>query len=302
MATEKTVSAKEALKIADAAAAKGDREKAIKYYNAVLQKYPDHEKAIAGYRKLHPNSLFRSDIDDLMKLFAEGKYKEVEVRAGMLIELYPNVFELWSLMGSVLSVKGDMDQALNYFKKASVLAPYNATTHINLANTYLATGDVKRAKSSFQQVIKLDPKYVGSYIEFARIYMREENYKAAAELYKEASKLSPKSAEILTSTAVAFKASGQFVEAIKYYRSAIDLGGTNLRVFVDLADCELSIGNIDEAKRIFDIIISEGPENYMAHFQYGLMLRKIGDDAAADEQFAKAIKLNPDLKVPGKVN
>ena len=48
MATDKTVSAKEALKIAEEAAAKGDREKAIKYYNAVLQKYPDNEKAIAG--------------------------------------------------------------------------------------------------------------------------------------------------------------------------------------------------------------------------------------------------------------
>ena len=76
MAKKKEFSAKEAMKIADAAAANGEKDKAIKYYKAVLSKYPDNQDAIDGFQSLHTNSLFQSDLDELKELLDRGEYRE----------------------------------------------------------------------------------------------------------------------------------------------------------------------------------------------------------------------------------
>ena len=73
MGNQKSLSTKDALKFAKKAEESGDKEKAQKYFEAILTKYPDNEEAVTGIKRLNPNSLFRSDIDELKELFKESK-------------------------------------------------------------------------------------------------------------------------------------------------------------------------------------------------------------------------------------
>ena len=65
MGKQKSFSVDRALTFAEKAAIAGDKDKAMKYYEAILVKHPDHQEAMSGVRALNPNSLLRADIDEL---------------------------------------------------------------------------------------------------------------------------------------------------------------------------------------------------------------------------------------------
>lgn len=157
MVKQKSISEKEALKLGNAAAAKGNKAKAEKYFNAVLDKYPDNKDAIKGIKNLNPNNLYRDDLDELHELLKNHQYREVEVKAGLYLERYPEVAELWSLLGVAIGARSDHEQALSCFEKAAKLAPNNASVLFNLANSYNELGEDEKADEYLEKAKALQP-------------------------------------------------------------------------------------------------------------------------------------------------
>lgn len=291
MAKKKEFSVKEAMKIADAAVAKGDKEKALKYYNAVLSKYPENREAIDGYKNLHTNSLFRSDLDDLKELLNTGEYRELEVRAKMYIELYPDVHELYSCAGIAVKAKGAFDEALIYLKKAAELNPKNPGAQLDLGDTYREVDDFDNALKCFEKSTKIDPKFAPGYNNAGNVYMMRAEFDRAVVCFRKAAQLQPNAPVILMNAAGALKASGDYPSAIMHYHKVISINDTAAFVFLELADCETLNGNPEEAKKIYDVVISQEPNNAPALNAYANFLRETGEIDQANALLAKLEEL-----------
>ncbi len=211
MARQKTLSAKEALDLADKSAASGDKEKAMKYYGAVLEKYPDNQDAMDGVRRLNPNALFRADLDELEVLYKAGNIKEVEVKAKMYIELYPDVYELHNLLGAALVAQLKPKEALPHLKKATELKPFNSVPFFNLANCYKTLGDYPSAIKNYQRTLELKPGNVAALNNLGNVFMMMEDYDNAIGVLTGAAKLAPNSAPILSNAGRALKAKGDYL-------------------------------------------------------------------------------------------
>jgi len=213
MVKQKSISSEQALKLANAAAAKGNKADAEKYFNAVLVKYPDNKDAIKGIKNLNPNNLYRDDLDELQELLKKGQFKEVEVRAGLYLERYPEVQELWGLLGASIGTRGEHDKALPLFEKAAELSPDSANAQYNLANAYKATGDLDGAEKYYLSAIKLKSKFVAAHNNLGNIYMTKKEFDKAVIIFDKALKLAPKSVEVLINAATVYKETGDDAKA-----------------------------------------------------------------------------------------
>ena len=175
MGNQKSLSTKDALKFAKKAEETGDKEKAQKYFEAILTTYPDNQDAVIGIKRLNPNSLFRSDIDELKELFKESKFWEVEVKCRNYLERYPEVQELYSLLGLVMGIKGAHSEALSHFKKAAeiIIEKTNSRSKIIYQPQKEAFGNYREITRRFANTDKAKSKF-GYKVNFTSTEVIEE--------------------------------------------------------------------------------------------------------------------------------
>ncbi len=297
MGTQKTFSAEEALEIANEAANNGDREKAMKYYEAILVKYPDNEAAMAGVRRLNPGNLLQADLDDLNGLFQQRMFKDVEIRAGLFLEQYPKVYELYNLLGASIGIQGRDEEALPYFEKAVELKPFNANAHCNVANALKATGDLDKAMVHYIRALDLNPKHLQALNNFGNLLMSKGDAESAIEVFDRALALDSGSFEVLVNAAGAYKSNADYEKAISTYHKAIEINASTAQVFLDLALCEQAVKNFEEAENIYLVITNEDPQNFDAKINFGNMLHGRGRYDEAVFQYENAIRVNPNSTI-----
>ena len=297
MGKQISLTADEALGLANEAAANGDKEKAIKYYEAVLVSYPDHQDAMAGVRKLQPNALFRADLDELEKLYEDRKIGELEVKSKMYLELYPEVYQLRNLLGAALVIQGKHTEALPHLEKAVELMPLSAEPRFNMANVYKALGDEKNAIKNYIQTIELKPGHVAAMNNLGNLLMLTGDYEGAVETFVTAVTIMPNSAALRWNAGRAYKAKGDLDEAIIQLKESIVIDGTVAEVLLELASCLVLSGDPDEARTIYEVVTTEDPENLEAFNNYGIFLHENGEYEAAITKFERAIDINPNFPV-----
>lgn len=69
----------------------------------------------------------------------------------------PNDFETFHLLGVAYGQSGQVDKAINYFKKEIELAPKNASGYYNLGVALKQAGDEAGANANFEKAKELDP-------------------------------------------------------------------------------------------------------------------------------------------------
>ena len=93
--------------------------------------------------------------------------------------------------GNALMAKGDLANALLYFRRARVLAPRYSVLLINLAIAEDATGQWRPAEQHFREALELAPASPESYIYYARSLLAHLRVGDAQTLIKRALQLSP---------------------------------------------------------------------------------------------------------------
>ena len=99
--------------------------------------------------------------DELISMFAEQRYAEVESRVQMLVQDYPNWLVGWKILSDTLLVQ-KKDAKLPALK-ALQLNSGDAKEHCYYGLILKSSGDLKGAASAFEQAIKLKPDYAAAY-------------------------------------------------------------------------------------------------------------------------------------------
>lgn len=298
MSKQNTLSADQALKHAEKALEKGDQKKAEKYFNAVLKKYPDNEKAISGLKAIYPNSLFRSDINALKDAHQAGRLKEVEVKSKMYLELYPDVPALLNLLAVSLADQKKFDEALPHFEKMVEANTLSASAHFNLANIQKSVGDFDGAIKSYKTTIELSRDHTAAYNNLGNLYRMLGKFDLAVKYLEKIARRYPNNTEILYSAGAAFYGQGKYETALPHFQKVITLDPTMRRAFLDMALCFKQLGQIDSAKGIFEGIIDASSDYVDAYINYGNMLVEQGEFSKAEKILKRACELAPNAWVP----
>ncbi len=128
----------------------GDLDQAVTYFRHVLKMDPTYPE---GKRNLGVA------LRDQGKIQGEKNNNLTGAISLLLeaVELIPNDYETYQLLGVAHGQKGDTQKAIEYFRKEIELAPKNATAHYNLGIALRQAGDEAGAAASFETAKALDP-------------------------------------------------------------------------------------------------------------------------------------------------
>ncbi|MDD5116001.1 MAG: tetratricopeptide repeat protein [Candidatus Omnitrophica bacterium] len=158
---------------------------------------------------------------------------------------------------------GDIDRAIQEYKKALEDDPDSSLLHLSLASAFIRKNELPLAIQELKRSIELEPDAVEPHAILALVYATQNESEPASQEYalalKNASKLDPE----------------------------------NIAIYKSLGAVYLQQGKLKEAEGVFKVITGLAAKDEQAHFYLGSIYYDLKDYPAAEREFKTAIKLNP---------
>ena len=211
-------------------ARKGETEEAQKLYQTVLQAFPKNGRAQKGLNALNKPKLLNSTqsppqetINKLIVLYNQGKLAAVVEQAQALTRIYPNEIIIWNILGGAAAQTGQIDQAINAFKRVTAIKPDYADAYYNMGVVLKDQGKLEEAIEAYKKALSLKPDFADAYNNMGVVLMNQGKLEDAIEAYKKALSLKPDYAGACNNMGNALKDQGKLEEAIEAYKKALSL-------------------------------------------------------------------------------
>jgi tetratricopeptide (TPR) repeat protein len=106
-------------------------------------------------------------------------------------QVAPSGQQIHNNLGDVYARQGDMQKAVDEFKKAIEINPNYADAYHNLANTYQQMNQQDLAIENYQKALSINPNLWQSYQNLAAIYFNQGQFEKAEENIKKALEANP---------------------------------------------------------------------------------------------------------------
>lgn len=106
-------------------------------------------------------------------------------------QVAPSGQQIHNNLGDVYARQGDMNRAVEEFKKAIEINPNYADAYHNLGNTYQQMGQIDLAVENYQKALSINPNLWQSYENLAAIYFNQGQSDLAEENIKKALEINP---------------------------------------------------------------------------------------------------------------
>jgi tetratricopeptide (TPR) repeat protein len=223
----------------------------------LIQKASEKEPERQDLRLALAN-LYVSDLryDDALKIF------------NALLQLDPKSSDLLVRVGETQRRKGDINTAIETFRRASQAAPTDTKPLLQLGLLMDGTGRREQAKPIYEQILKIQPDHPVALNNLAFIKAEEGvDLDEALTMAERARQKLPESMTIKDT-----------------------LGWIYIKKNLS-----------DDAVRVFKELVDQDPANPSFHYHYGMALLQKGDRPSAKREFQMAMKNNPSKDDAGKL-
>jgi len=183
-------------------------------------------------------SLPQIEIDNLIKLFSQGRTQEVIDKIQVLDVSYPNIPLLFNILGACHKNLGNLAIATKIFEHAIALKPDYAEAHFNLGVTLKQDGQLITALESYKKSIALLPDYADAHNNLGTTLSALGQKDDAIKCYEKVIAINPNYAEAHFNLGSTLREIGKLEAAIKSFETALIINP-----------------NYDEAKHILNGLI-----------------------------------------------
>jgi Flp pilus assembly protein TadD len=220
----------------------------------------------------------------------KGQLDEAIAACRQAIALRPNYAEAHSNLGNALIGRGQLDEAIAAFRQAVILNPKLSEAHSNLGNSLRDKGQLDEAIVVFRQAITLNPNIPEAHYNFGIALADKGQLDEAIAAYRQATALRPNFAGAHSNLGSALKDKGQLDEAIAACRQAIALQPNLLEAHCNLVNALRDKGQLDEAIAVCRRAIQIKPGDARVHWNLAILLLTLGRFAEGWEEFEWRLK------------
>ena len=181
---------------------------------------------------------------------------------------------------------------------------------LQLANLYSMVGDDEPAVEYYTQALNQQPGYLEAAIKLATHHLLFGRIEESAEWFGLASVYSERLTASYIGLAVAHSAAGENPQAARSIELAAAVEPNSSLLLSQMINLHWKLANMDEIQQMLkqgdtndtrwrdqlqchDQFVSAHPENVLARFQYGVLLRAAGNHKLAVEQFKQVLRIDP---------
>lgn len=252
------------LRTAKKLAKNGGVEDAIAICDQYLTRFPANKRVRQELSQLVRRKSARLDPPQgeqakLLKLLASGDYSGLGHEISTLIELFPDSFFLWAMLGRTLLKRGHPEEAHQAFERAASINPFEADAFAGQADVCRAVGQLDQAISLYEKALKLQPDNVSILNNAGNALLSAGRGDDAVQLLSRASKIEPKNGIFRFNLGNAFKELGRLDMAETCFREAGRLAPDLTAASYNLGLLLRVQGNLPEAVESFRTAVAGDP-------------------------------------------
>lgn len=143
-------------------------------------------------------------IQELINIYKAGNLDLAKSKVEETIELHPDSFVLFNLLGAILNGQKKYAEAVNNFKMALKINPNYAEAENNLGITYQKMEKFNKSILCFKRALKLRPNLAEAYNNLGVIFKKKGNFDESIFYLKNALKIRPMYSEALEALGAAY--------------------------------------------------------------------------------------------------
>ncbi|HEY5956470.1 MAG TPA: tetratricopeptide repeat protein, partial [Polyangiaceae bacterium] len=255
-------------------------DRAIHAFEQVLSFEPQHAEALEMVARL------RASLGD-----ADAALAAIDVLASKATSPQAKAEHLWRA-ARLLEERGDIDQAIGYYKQILDAVPDHTATAVALREAYLERGDAHAAVQLLDQEIqrtegdRAKAKLFGEKASILKTQLHEPA--RAEEAAKAALSRDPTNADALTVLGDVAYDAGRFIEASKHFAPLIDRidslpAHQAVRALVRSVETLTKADALDRAHAAADALVRLAPEDLESQLRAGKALFEKGDPVRTTE-------------------
>jgi tetratricopeptide (TPR) repeat protein/transglutaminase-like putative cysteine protease len=195
-------------------------------------------------------------------------------------------------LGDQLFSQGDLDGAIEEYRKALQLQPDNIRAHRTLGDALFNKNVFDEAATEYREVIRLKPGDAEAHSSLGDVLSDRDANGAIVE-YREAIRLKPGYAPAHRSLGTALFYEGDFDQAIAEYNEAVRLNPDDPVAHYNFGDALFRKGDIDGAVREYRETLRLKPDDLQASYGLSSALLRTGAAAQVIDQMKKSITAAP---------
>ena len=260
-----------------------------------LNRYEEAERAGHEAIRRWPENV-QAHVSLITALCNLGREIEAEplARTAILLEggSHPMV---GALLGRILLLKGEFEEAESLIQAALETAPGDATLQLNLANIRLGQAQYGLAEDLFRATIESAPQVADAWTGLGMSLQGQYRLKEAEQAYRKAMELDPDSLQQAYYLATLQESNGEFVRAAESLRLILSRRPGQLDSIGALAGVLEKLGDFDLAIETLETALAASEKNVRVALAFQALCGKMGRCSEALE-YLTAVLETPVLK------
>ena len=213
---------------------------------SVLKIYERYDEAIGFAQQLLTQKEHPTVLSILVECYFNAEdFENARKYIDRLLEI-KNDSKALNLLGKICMKEEKHEEALQYFKQASVKNPLNRARKIELGNVYVQLGLIDEATEIFDAIMASDPTDL-NLVDMGNVYLNSGNIKKAGKCLNQVVDPIPATLEVFNKYAVELRKIREYEEAIQQYLKCLSLVPENHVILYNLGRVYFEIGRYEEA-------------------------------------------------------
>jgi tetratricopeptide (TPR) repeat protein len=213
------------------------------------------------------------------------------------VQISPLNAQAWLNYGLILYLLEQHQEALTAFEKSLDLAPNSPTGWSYKGAVLYRLNQIDQASKAFDNALRLSPNEYFAWLTKGQIAQEEGDYNEALTAYNNAIELNPKDTETWTARSIMTDNLNQIKDSLKRNDNrGIEINPSDTLASLNEAISLSQAGKLNKALNIFNKVIKENPNAYVAWYNKGIIWDGLGDEEEALRCYDKANEL--DKKYP----
>lgn len=259
------------------------------------------DESIAAYRKsvAAKPDVFESNLNLGLQL-AKTRQADAEEFLRAATRLKPTSHEAeghyraWLSLAQTIE-KSKPEEALKAYQDAAALQPREADPHLYSGELLEQENKFADAEREYKQTLTLDPRSSDAAIGLANICMQARRFPEAEDYLRKVIAEHADSASVHIQLGRVLSAEGKSADAAAEMQTGIKLGASDSAAQGDLADLYATAGKSDLAESAYRALLLSRPNDAELHRRLGEALLSQKKFPEAQQEFATAVKIKPDL-------
>ncbi|MFL2821955.1 MAG: tetratricopeptide repeat protein [Alphaproteobacteria bacterium] len=232
-------------------------------------------------------------INELINLYKNNQYEEVEKLATSILNDNPNDINCLKVLGSSYHKSNNLNAALSIYNKLINLDPNNVKVLDNIGFILTAKKDFIKAEKVYRNAYEINPQNSSSYLNFLSILQKlNKTEEILVECHK-LIQLNPNDAQLLCYLGDAYQKQSKFEDAETAFLKAIEINPLSAKIHLNYGNILEKLDKDALAIRSYNKSIELNPKQVEAYNNLGHVYRKFELEAHAEASFEKALNIDP---------